>query len=415
MRHNMNKIIKVILFTFSVLLIEGCAKEANNKIVVENCDNVFVVSDESEIYLFEHEVEGVDFHLLGKYQNKSNTGAFFDCKRNIIVSPYGYKGVNNNKGGVTIFNLNNGKLKDYIIPDGVNGQLGVYNNGVLLSTMLMHSTKIDKKSGYVPPNEIIKKESVLENPKMFPREVVEQYNSGELWKSFEYIHLFDLDTKTVTKSYSQNIDYGHIYNNKLYSEFIDAVGAIDLKNGFVEKIIERRVTKHKNEEQLSLPAISSGVFVNENYYVITTGRSWDTTRRKMLNFEKNTIYKVVNESLVKLTSLPFKTFAYAFSINENIYIFSNTSEKVFEFNTQTKKNTLYDLKLPDSVKGYVIDSVGYTNKNFILTLSVPGYTKGAIFLLSNDFSKISQKYDAPMGAMSVTTVNNIQTLNKRSL
>ena len=412
----MDNLISIVFIIFGATTLFGCVQNTNEKLSVKDCDATFVVSDRRKIYLFEHENNMTNFHLLKTFDNWSNKAAFFDCKRNIVVSPYGYKGVKRDKGGVTIFDLNNGKVKDYEISDGVNGQLGLYENGVLLSTMLIHTARIDKKSGYVPPRAIIDKKIVFESPERFPEEVVEDYKAGRLWKTFEYIHLFDLDRKKVVKSYAQNASYGGVFEGKLYAEFvIGAVGIMDLNNGFREKIIERKMTNNVNGVHLSMPGNSIGVFVDKDHYTISTHRSWDfasdRNRRISTKFKKNAIYKVENEKLIEWAVIPFENISYAVVVGKNIFVFSGNTKNVAKYDTSTNKLTKYHLSLPALEDEYRIDSVGYTENSFIFALSVGGTSKGLIFLTDKSFTKISPIYEVPMSNMSVTTNQDIQTTN----
>jgi hypothetical protein len=416
----MSNITSIFFIIFGVTTLFGCVQNTNEKLSINNCDNIFVVSDREKIYLFEHENNIISFHLLRTFENWSNNGAFFDCKRNIVVSPYGYKGEKHDKGGVTIFDLNNGKVKDYEISDGVNGQLGLFENGVLLSTMLIHTKEIDKKSGYVPPKSILDKNMVIGNPEMFPVEVVDDYKAGKLWKMFEYIHLFDLDRKEIVKSYEQNADYGSIFEDKFYAQFIDAVGIINLKNNFREKIIERdSVSDGKNSLHLSKPANTIGVFVDKVHHVITTQHSWDFSsgRNQRINskFKKNALYKVESEKLIELAVIPFEDISYAVVVEKNIFIFSSNAKNVAKYDTSTNKLTKYHLSIPALEDEYTIDSVGHTENSFIFALSIAGSSKGLLFLTNKSFTKISSMYEVPMSDMSVTTDIDIQTTNLRAV
>ena len=411
----MDNLISIVFIIFGATTLFGCVQNTNEKLNVNNCANTFVVSDIGKIYLFEHENNMTNFHLLKTFDNWSNNAAFFDCKRNIVVSPYGYKGVKRDKGGVTIFDLNNDKVKDYEISDGVNGQLGLYENGVLLSTMLIHTARIDKKLGYVPPKAIIDKKIVFESPEMFPEEVVEDYKAGGLWKTFEYIHLFDLDKNEVVKSYKQNTYYGKVFEDEMYAQFLEAVGTINLKNNFQEKIIEQTIVHDKDGVHLSMPGNSIGVFVDKEHYTISTHRSWDfasdRNRRISTKFKKNAIYKVENEKLIEWAVIPFENISYAVVVGKNIFVFSGNTKNVAKYDTSTNKLTKYHLSLPALEDEYRIDSVGYTENSFIFALSVGGTSKGLIFLTDKSFTKISPIYEVPMSNMSVTTNQDIQTTN----
>lgn len=400
-------------------MLPSCLQSTADKLTVSKCGNSFVISDSKQIFLFEHDSDIEKYNLLKKLKNKSNNGAFFDCKRNIIVSPYGYKGVKNNKGGVTIFDLTTNKMRDYEIYDGVNGQLGRYKNGVLLSTMLIHRAKINSEEGYVPPKTVLDKNMIFDNPKRFPQEVVEDYKHGRIWKLFEYMHLFDLDKKRIIKSYKQNADYGRIIEGKIYVELIDAVGIIDLENKFRIKLLERKTEYNNNEVRLSVPANTIGVFVNKEYYLITTDRSWDfaTSRNQRVSkkYKNNTIYKIVDEKLIELAVLPFNHIAYSVAVGVDIFMFSNNAKNIAKFNTLTNKITKYKILLPSVSKEYTIDSVGYTKNGFILAMSIKGTTKGLIFLTNKSFSKISAVYAVPMSNISITTNEDIQTTNYRAV
>jgi len=409
----MNKSLKVFFICCIAITLSACTQNSNEKPTVSNCDNTFVVSDNNNIYLFEHDNDSVNFNVLRQYENKSNMDAFFDCQRNIIVSPYSYKGIHNNEGGLTIFNLSNNKQKDYEIEDGINGQLGLYKNGVLLETMLVHRTKIDKNSGHISQKSILNEYRILNNPENYPEEMVNDYKAGERWKRFTYTHLFDLDRKKIVKSYKQTPFSGRVINNKMYARFRDFIGIMDLKNSFVEKVIEWKETYNEDGTQFSMPSMSLHVFADKKTFIISTHKSWDFKNRndqwEVKKFKKSTIYKVEEEKLVEAATLPFKDAAYAVAIKQDIFVFSNTAKNIAKFNTQTNKLTEYNLVLPDVTEEYYLNSVGFTKDNFILSFSDEERTKGLVFLANKNFTEISPAYKVPMNRMGVATNQGIQS------
>lgn len=405
----MNRFITVLLISSGLTVLSACTQNSNEKLTVNNCDNVFVVSDNHNIFLFEHESDNVDFHLLKKHTNSWNTDAFFDCKRNIIVSPYSAKG----EGGITIFNLSNNKSTDYIIDDDVNGQLGLYKSGVLLSTKLRHHTKIDKNSGYVSPWSIINKYRILKNPENYPEEMVNDYKKGEFWKRFTYTHLFDLDTKKIVKSYKQTPYFGQVINGKIYAGFHDFIGTMDLENGFVEKIIGWEKTYNQDGTHISMPTMPVRVFVDKKPYIIPSHKSWDfkdrSGQQKLKKFKTNIIYQAENGKLVEVVTLPFDDAAYAVAVQYDMFVFNRSAKNIAKFNTQTNKLTEYNLALPAVTEEYYINSVGFTKDNFILSFSDEDRTKGLIFITNKNFTEISPAYKVPMNRMGVATSQGIQS------
>ncbi|MCF6204656.1 MAG: hypothetical protein L3J59_13475 [Methylococcaceae bacterium] len=398
----------------SLALLAGCENYSGAN-QPTNCDSQFVVSDNRQIYLYEYrDSKSLDFDLLHKFENISNNGAFFDCARNTIVSPYGYKGEGRNESGVSIFKLDTKEVRDYNIPDGVNGQLGLYKNGVLLSSRLIYSSKVDKNLGFVPKSEIISKKYVNDNPDTVTKEIINDYKNGVLWKRYEYMHLFDLNKNKIIKSYKQNADFGRVIDGKLHAQFIDAFGIVNLENGYRKKIIERLSIKDNEKGlRLSVPANIISVFSDTGYYAITTDKSWnysESREHKILkNIDANSIYMAIDGVLVKQISLPFKKPSYAITIGSEILVFDRGGNHVSKYNSLTKELLNYDISELLKLKNYSINSVGYTNNKFIFSMTNKKNTNGIIFSTNNEFSKASPIYKVNMSNMSVTTNNNIQT------
>jgi len=402
-------------FFLSLALLAGCESNSSSSNSLINCDSRFVVSDIRQIYLFEYkDPTSLNFDLLHKFENVSNNGAFFDCARNAIVSPYGYKGKNNNESGVSIFKLDTKKVKDYNIPDGVNGQLGLYKNGVLLSSRLIYSSKIDTSLGFVPEREIISKEYVDKHPENVSKEIINDYKKGVLWKKYEYMHLFDLNKNKVVKSYKQNADFGEVINGKLHAQFIDAFGIVNLEDGSRKKIIERSTLKNKEKGiQLSIPANIISAFSDSGYFAITTDKSWNYSNGRghkvLKSLDSNSIYMAIDGTLVKQISLPFENPSYAITIGSEIFVFSRGGKYISKYNFSTKRLINYDMSELLELENYSINSVGYMNNNFIFSMTDTKNTTGIIFSTNNKFSKVSPIYKVNMSNMSVTTNKNIQT------
>lgn len=413
---------RIILVLLISLCIQSCI-DRNASVPVFNlpCDNAFVLSDMESIFLYEIK-DAVITEKVREFSNRSNRGAVYDCKRNILISPYGYKGRNKNKGGLTIFNMLDGSQRDYEIKDGVAGQLGFYKEGILLATMLIHAGPVNPEGGFVPPKSIIDKETVLSDASSYPPEVVNEYKNGGQWKTFEYTHLFNLDKKEIERSFSQGLYYGAIIGKKRISELVSAAtGVIDLETGHIDELITWKKFINGDQLELNIPDQSIGLVVQDKYYYITTMRSWDTASARdimeMKRFKRNAIYLVSNKKInEQFATIPIKNIGYVVSVENNIYIFDQKAKKVFRFDTETGVTQEYHISNPSLVVNnkYVVDAVGYTKDNFIIAMSSGKEGKGIMFITSKDFSRIGKINNVPMVNMGITTNQNTQTLFNRS-
>ena len=402
----MMKIIRAGVFVIAFLFFGGCFAKQPAKNVFKKCENTFVLSDGRKTVLFEHDENNVQFHLLKQYENWSGYGSFLDCQRNIIVSPYTYKGVKHDKGGVTIFTLHNDKSRDYEIFETPQGPaLGRYKNGVLLTTQLMQKERVQEGASPIP---------ILSYGMLFTDD------QGIRWRGYTYTLLFDLDQKKVVKSYKYDLWNPWINGDVMVGVHYGFITEIDLNTGNVKNWFDSTplLTGERNGPlSFSLSCFtSSGDF----YFVPVPRKDSDAAE----GYEKAAIYKIENKKIIKQVSLPDIASQYVgptdrylapmdpnqmIAVDEHIYVFTRQSKKVFRFHTKTKELKAYDLKLPIPSHWY-ITSVGYTKENFIIPVTEDFDITGGVFVVNRDFSKISVMHALPMGgAVGIfsTTQENI--------
>lgn len=366
----------IYLFLLLVLFAGGCQNNPA-RTAIKDCRNTFVVSGFDTIYLFEHEKERSDFSLIRSFKNYSNSQASYYCGSDYLVSSFAFKGADQNQGGLSLFNVATGASEDIDIKENAEGFIR-YKNGILLETRLLQGQPIDPTLGYLTPGE-------LQN-RIDPGRGM---GMGEPFHLFTYLHFFDLEQKRITRSYREGSTFQRwIRGDTMIALQKGAFVKIDLATGRREPLYE-----------VGAKGLPSGVaaLVGEQLYYVTGPHSWnageDRHHKRLVGYEHNAIYKLVNGEFVKEFAIPYPDPVYIATPNErDIYVFTQESRKVIRYDTVTKRAAEYDF----DNQGKSIEAVGYTDTHLVIvTQTRPGYIGGAVIVATQDFSDVSKPYDLP--------------------
>lgn len=387
----------------SLSILSGCLKKDDiSKVNVNNCNNTFVISAYWNIYLFEHNENSIDFKLLKSLSNYSNNNAIYMCNDNTIISSYSYKGVKQDKAGITYFNLNNESSTDYSIEEGNNGIVGRYSNGVLIDTSLIQLGDI-KPNYFIPDNEII-----LNNTDNSP---IHRYT---------LTHLFDLNKRKVIKSYEMNQGQSWVTGDDLYSLQINSVTKTNLESKTREKIFGFKLSDVDQQIAVGIPALTGRVMIDDSIYIITGEESWniasDRKTRSLKGLKRNIIYQLIDDNFHEISTLPYGDISYTVSLDNHIYIFTKKSNKVMRYSKEYNELYVFDFDF-DSLK-YEIESVGYTDDNFIIVLSTETKDRtGGIIVANHDFTKISEimTLNIDTNTVSITTHRDVSTMQRHKI
>ena len=143
--------------------------------------------------------------------------------------------------------------------------------------------------------------------------------------------------------------------------------------------------------------------------------SHNATDGELQGLEKNAIYKLVDGRMQKLVNYSQDDAVYLLGLDKTLYIFTN-SLKIIEYDIETMK--IIERTMPSLSKNnnLSIESVGYTEQNFIVALaSQKAQTSSKIVLISRDFSDISSATSVDLRLISVTTDLAIDTADSRGI
>ncbi|MDG1694480.1 MAG: hypothetical protein P8I13_06460 [Porticoccaceae bacterium] len=363
------------------------------------CENTFIVSGSRKLYLFEHRPKSTEFNQLAVFDDWAPLSPFLDCDNNRIVIPYGARKADRSNAGIAIIDLESGAKNEYPInARGIQGIPLKYDNGLLLSTTLLKQTnplEMPPTYGYSPPGESYKD------------------SNNTSFRLFSPTAYFDLDHLHFTKDLDLDLGYSVIQNHTLYSKQRGAITAIDLAAKTTDVLYEFKATQFSEDKDI--PFNHLGVFLDSDYFMVLNRHSHNNPNGTLEGFEKNAIYKLVDGAMQKLTNYPGEDAVYLLGLDKKLYIFTH-SLKVFEYNFET--NALVEQKLPkfNDLKGYSIESVGYTQQNFIITFdNYQTDINSIVVLMSRDFKRISQSTSVDLRLISVTSELAIDTSDIRGM
>jgi hypothetical protein len=143
--------------------------------------------------------------------------------------------------------------------------------------------------------------------------------------------------------------------------------------------------------------------------------SHNASNEELQSLEKNAIYKLVDGRMQKLVNYSQDDAVYLLGFDKKLYIFTN-SLKIIEYDIETMKITERTMPSLSKNNNFSIESVGYTEQNFIVALaSQKAETSSKIVLISRDFSDISSATSLDLRLISVTTDLAIDTADSRGI
>jgi len=405
---------RLIIF---VLFIVGCSDTQKYSIDAPKCENTFVVSDyQDKAVLFVHEDNRTEFRPVFS-DNFVGNYAFYDCKNKLLVGLFSQK----DKIGINVIDFILHRKTFYPENAGFNGVIARYDGGFLYSTAELKNGKVDsKKLGYIPPSLIL---SDSENSwaHIGAKEANNTNSADGLLYYYSEDKFFDLGKRTVTDIFPYGMaPISELYAGSLYVVAGDFI-KIDLKtkkSSEIWKYSQKNHPKTKYTRVLSVPRESVILFVGGVLYFITTSKSWDVEtdkwqhqhpKRISYKFKKSAIYAVKDQNLTFKTKLPLSDVVYANSPDkQNIYLFTK-SRKVMKYNI--KSNTIegqYTMKINLEDKFHV-SAVGFTDKNFIISLGEDRYANSYIVVADRNLTKFSEPYNLKMGDVNIATEKSIHT------
>ena len=362
-----------------------------------DCANTFVVSGSRKIYLFEHRPYGVEFKQLADFDDWAPLSAYLDCDANRIIAPYGARKGDRNNAGVAIIDLATGVKSEYpLVSKGIQGIPIKYRNGILLGTTLLQRGETAPSFGYMAPGE--------------------RYTdkSGENYRIYTPTVFFDLNKLQFTREFDIDIGYAVLADGVLTAKQRGAITAIDLQNKTTEVLFESPAP-NDSDNPVKLPMYHLNVFVDGNYYMVLNSRSYNKANFGLSGYQSNGIYQLVDGSVVKLANIPYEDSTYLLGIENKLYIFTS-SFKAIEFDIRSKSMLEYDFSSAISEGEYQIESVGYTNSNFIIAMGNRQRDQSSkVLLVSRDFKQISAPYNLDLRLISITTNLAIDTADTRGV
>ena len=376
-------------------------KPANNKyhgaISFDHCENTFVVSGSRKIYLFEHRPKDVKFTKLAIFKDWAPISAYLDCDANRIIVPYGARREDRNNGGVATIDLATGIKREYpLASKGIQGIPVKYGNGLLLGTTLLQRGETNPRFGYMPPGE--------------------RYidKSGESYRIYTPTIFFDLQKLEFSRELDIDIGYAVLTDEVLTAKQRGAITAINLKDKTTKVLFETPVS-NDFDELIKLPMYHLGAFIDGNYYMVLNRRSYNKENLELSGYQSNGIYQLLGGKMVKLANIPQDDSSYLLGIENKLYIFTN-SHKAIEFDIHSKLMREYDFSSAIKENGYQIESVGFTDNNFIIAMDSQRQDQAAkLLLVSRDFKQISTPFSLDLRLISVTTQLAIDTADTRGV
>ncbi len=379
----------------------GGAEVVAQKIIpFTHCENTFVVSGFRKIYLFEHQPDKVNFKQLAVFKDWAPYSPFLDCDNNRIVVPYGARKEDRNKGGVAIIDLHTGTKVDY--PVGVKGIQGIpirYRNGILLGTTLLQRGEVRPESAYIAPGE---------------RRTDKQ---GQAYRIYVSTMFFDLDKLQFSRELDIDTGYGVLTGELLTAKQRGAIAEINLQTRET-RVLYKSPPLDSRESSRGMPTYNLNAFLDGNYYMVLNRRSYNGPGpggSGLIGYEKNAIYQLVDGAMVKLANIPYSDATYLLGLDKKLYIFTQ-SFKVIEFDTVSKTMLEHDLLDSVTSSDYRIDSVGYTQHNFIIAMSdYKQNLSSKVMLVSHDFKQVSAMHTVHIGYIDITTNMAIDTNSSRGV
>jgi hypothetical protein len=398
--------VKVSLCSIFLLgiLVSGCESadkqlQSTSLSLFSKCENTFTVSGSRKIYLFEHRPNSVEFDQLAVFDDWAPLSPFLDCANNRIIVPYGARKDDRNNAGVAIIDIESGDKLEY--PAGASGIQGIplkYDNGLLLSTTLLKQQALSNNPptfGYLPPGESY------------------EDTKGRGYRVYAPTRFFDLSSAKFTKDFDLDLGYSVIQNNVIYSKQRGAITANDLNSKTTDVLYESNRNSSTSAKQI--PQNHLGLFLDAEYFMVLNRYSHNTSDEELQSLEKNAIYKLVDGRMQKLVNYSQDDAVYLLGFDKKLYIFTN-SLKIIEYDIETMKITERTMASLSKNNNFSIESVGYTEQNFIVALaSQKAETSSKIVLISRDFSDISSATSVDLRLISVTTDLAIDTADSRGI
>lgn len=386
------------------VLVSGCEladkKEQNTTVgLFSHCENTFTVSGSRKVYLFEHRPNSVEFDQLAVFDDWSPLSAFLDCAKNRMIVPYGARKDDRNNAGVAIIDLESGDKLEYSAGDrGIQGIPLKYDNGLLLSTTRLTQTVLSSNPplyGYLPPGESY------------------HDKQGRAFRVFSPTTYFDLSSTKYTKDLDLDLGYSTLKDNIIYSKQRGAITAIDLDAKTTNVLYE---SSGKNSfEAINIPINHLGVFLDADYFFVLNNYSHNVSNNELEGLEANAIYKLVDSEIQKVVNFSRDDAVYLLGIDKTLYIFTQ-SFNVIEYDIDTMEVIERTLSGVSQLDQYRIESIGYTEQNFIMALdSQQPKMRSKIILISRDFAHISPAKSVDLRLISVTTDLAIDTADSRGI
>ena len=392
-------LIVVLCFVVSACDISDGGEMAGRKIIpFSHCENTFVVSGSRKVYLFEHQPHGVAFKQLAVFDDWAPLSAYLDCGNNRIIVPYGAKKRDRNNTGVAVFDLQTGVKSEYPLADkGIQGIPVKYRNGILLDTTLLQRGEVRSDFGYVPLGE---------------RQTDE---FGKVYRVYTATVFFDLDRLQFTRELDIEKGYSVLDGDILTAKQRGAITEINLQAKSTQVLYETPLASE--DFHANMPIYNLNTFLDGDYYMVLNRRSYNSAflrETDLVGYDNNGIYQLIDGSMVKLANTPYDDAVYLLGIDKKLYIFTQ-SFKVVEFDIDSKSMIEYDFASSVGV-GYRIESVGYTQSNFIIAMAnqQPDISS-QILLASRDFKKFSVAQDVSLRNISVTTELAVDTADTRGV
>ena len=370
--------------------------EVNNSTKsVQQCDHTFMVTSNGDALLFEHDDEGMGYHLLRKLDLLDDP--FYDCERNQVV------GIESHATSTSYFS-----------PNYVNGVTG-YDLGT--NTYTFHSASemlpASVQKGWF--SSLIR--TRYRHGFLVDVDYHNEYNTGTTEDSnLSYVNL---DTMKIEHIYGQKGSYSR--DNELVS---DTLCTRDFHQTDLIKDTQTNLYPEANNSRYLQPKDSIHFSINGTYYLITADASYNASdnesNQTLIQYQKGMLYRVDTGGLTPLLALPSQDIVYANSPDKkSIYIFT-LSRKVYRYdiaqNSITQTSTL-PVTLSDS---YLLQTVGYTANRFVLLFNSStdkeSYTGNQTLILTDyNFTQASNPWPTEMMDADIHTEASIATVDERGI
>jgi len=367
--------------TLAAMILHGCSQTTtvtNPTTQVKHCENTFVVSGYGyETALYEHEEGGVNFWKLRTYKDDGND-AFFDCKRNLMVSiKEGGNAVPLAQEGIIMEDITDNTRSLFHTEEGFNSIVARYKNGFIYSTAKLKGRKVSEQCGFVDSHDL-----------------------SPDGREYSYVssYYFDLDQRKKADEYKLGMwMIGSITGDEIY---LSPHYKYNLKTKCSGNLWPKQLIGGEDPDKFS-PMI--GVISRDAYYDTTSsiGNNHITVPAH------GQIYKVKDRIAYPLVEFPDKDIIYmVIPDDKHLYAFTR-SRKAYEYDLEQNKTTaVYTLDINLSTE-YELGVIGYTRDNFILTFEHENDLASAIIVTDRNFSKFSRPqiiHDAGLRVSSEQTI-----------